>query len=72
MPIMDRHPGTAGYFICTGMSGHGFKLSPAVGEMMAELIMIGACPRPDISDYRLARFSEGRLMQSVFDRGFQG
>ena len=72
MPIMDRHPGTAGYFICTGMSGHGFKLSPAVGEMMAELIMTGACPRPDISDYRLARFSEGRLMQSVFDRGFQG
>ena len=72
MPIMDRHPSAEGYFICTGMSGHGFKLSPAVGEMMAEFIMTGACPRPDIGDYRLARFAEGDLMQSVFDRGFQG
>ena len=40
--------------------------------MMAEFIMTGACPRPDIGDYRLARFAEGDLMQSVFDRGFQG
>jgi sarcosine oxidase subunit beta len=72
MPIMDRLPSAEGYFVCTGMSGHGFKLSPAVGEMMAELIMTGACPRPDIGDYRLARFDEGDLMQSVFDRGFQG
>lgn len=72
MPIMDRLPETEGYFICTGMSGHGFKLSPAVGEMMAELIMTGACPRPDIADYRLSRFDEGDLLQSVFERGFQG
>ncbi|MEE9275347.1 MAG: hypothetical protein V3V62_08585, partial [bacterium] len=72
MPIMDRAPTAAGYFICTGMSGHGFKLSPSVGEMMAELIMTGACPEPDIRDYRLARFEEGDLMQSVFERGFQG
>lgn len=72
MPIMDRHPNVDGYFLCTGMSGHGFKLSPAVGEMMAEFIMTGACARPCIGDYRLARFVEGNLMQSVFDRGFQG
>ncbi len=72
MPIMDRHPSVEGYFVCSGMSGHGFKLGPAVGEMMAELIMTGACPVPDIRDYRLSRFAEGDLMQSVFDRGFQG
>lgn len=72
MPIMDRHPKTAGYYVCTGMSGHGFKLSPAVGEMMAELIMTGNCAEPAIRDYRLGRFGEGQLMQSEFDRGFQG
>jgi glycine/D-amino acid oxidase-like deaminating enzyme len=72
MPIMDRHPETAGYFVCTGMSGHGFKLSPAVGEMMAALIMTGECPEPAIRDYRLGRFAEGGLMRSEFDRGFQG
>ncbi len=72
MPIMDRHPETEGYFVCTGMSGHGFKLSPAVGEMMAALIMEGDCPEPAIRDYRLTRFAENSLMRSEFDRGFQG
>ncbi len=72
MPILDRYPEVPGYYICTGMSGHGFKLAPAVGEMMAELIMTGSCEEPDISDYRLARFDEGDLMQSVFGTGFQG
>ncbi len=72
MPILDRHSDVPGYFICTGMSGHGFKLAPAVGEMMAELIMTGSCEEPDISDYRLTRFDEGNLMQSVFGTGFQG
>lgn len=72
MPIIDRHPETAGYFVCTGMSGHGFKLSPAVGEMMASLIMTSECAKPAIRDYRLSRFAEGNLMESQFDRGFQG
>ena len=72
MPILDRHPEMSGYYICTGMSGHGFKLAPVVGEMMAELIMTGSCEEPDIRDYRLARFYEGDLMQSVFGTGFQG
>ena len=39
---------------------------------MAELIMTGSCEEPDISDYRLARFDEGDLIQSVFGTGFQG
>ncbi len=72
MPILDRHPDVPGYYVCTGMSGHGFKLAPAVGEMMADLIMTGSCTQPDIDDYRLARFGEGDLMKSVFGTGFQG
>jgi len=72
MPILDRHPEWEGYYVCTGMSGHGFKLAPSVGEMMAEFIMTGACPEPDIGDYRLSRFAEGDLMRSVFGTGFQG
>ena len=72
MPVLDRHPEAPGYYVCAGMSGHGFKLAPAVGEMMAELIMTGSCEEPDIGDYRLARFEEGSLMRSVFGTGFQG
>lgn len=72
MPVPDRHPEAPGYYVCAGMSGHGFKLAPAVGEMMAELIMTGSCEEPDIGDYRLARFEEGSPMKSVFGTGFQG
>ncbi len=40
MPILDESP-LRGFYIAAGMSGHGFKLAPAVGEMMAELITGG-------------------------------
>ena len=37
--ILDRHPKHANVFIAGGGSGHGFKLGPAVGELMARRIM---------------------------------
>jgi glycine/D-amino acid oxidase-like deaminating enzyme len=37
------------------MSGHGFKLAPSVGEMMAALIT-GAAPPVTAAPFRLARF----------------
>ncbi len=40
MPILDESP-VRGFYIAAGMSGHGFKLAPAVGELMAELITEG-------------------------------
>ncbi len=43
MPILDESP-VKGFWIATGMSGHGFKLAPAVGEMMAALITRAAPP----------------------------
>jgi glycine/D-amino acid oxidase-like deaminating enzyme len=55
MPILDRTP-VAGLFIAAGMSGHGFKLAPAVGEMMAGLITGGATP-VDPTPFRLDRFA---------------
>ena len=33
-PIMDRIDGVDGLYLCTGFSGHGFKLSPMVGVLM--------------------------------------
>ena len=38
------------------MSGHGFKLAPAVGEMMAALIT-GATPPVSAAPFRLDRFA---------------
>lgn len=39
--IVDKHPTLKNVWIAGGGSGHGFKLSPAVGEMVAESIVNG-------------------------------
>jgi glycine/D-amino acid oxidase-like deaminating enzyme len=55
MPILDESP-VRGFWIATGMSGHGFKLSPAVGEMMAALIT-GAAPPVNPAPFAFGRFT---------------
>ena len=55
MPILDQ-TGPAGLFTAAGMSGHGFKLAPAVGEMMAALIT-GIATLVDAKPFRLERFA---------------
>ncbi len=37
--ILDRHPADEDVWIVGGGSGHGFKHGPAIGEMMADLIL---------------------------------
>jgi glycine/D-amino acid oxidase-like deaminating enzyme len=58
MPILDESP-VEGFFIAAGMSGHGFKLAPAVGEVVAELIS-GRRPTIDLAPFSLGRFAEAR------------
>jgi sarcosine oxidase subunit beta len=58
---MDRVEGIEGLYICTGFSGHGFKLSPMVGVLMAELILDGRATSIDISPLRMSRFAQGEL-----------
>jgi sarcosine oxidase, subunit beta len=54
MPILDESP-VRGLWIAAGMSGHGFKLAPAVGEMMADLI-VGRTPPVSPRPFRFGRF----------------
>lgn len=37
--IVDRHPANANLWIVGGGSGHGFKHGPALGEMVAKLVL---------------------------------
>lgn len=60
-PILDAVEGIDGLYICTGFSGHGFKLSPMVGTLMAELILEGQAATIDVTSLRMSRFAEGRL-----------
>lgn len=39
--IVDRHPERKNVWLVGGGSGHGFKLAPAVGEMVAKAIVSG-------------------------------
>ncbi|MGH7310655.1 MAG: NAD(P)/FAD-dependent oxidoreductase, partial [Candidatus Rokuibacteriota bacterium] len=55
MPILDQSP-LGGFWIAAGMSGHGFKLAPAIGEMMAALIT-GAQPPVSPTPFRFDRFA---------------
>lgn len=53
-------------WVAAGFSGHGFKIAPAVGQLVADLVVDGtsADPRVPESDFRLSRFAEGALLRS--------
>lgn len=65
-PVIDQ-VGIHGLFVATGFSGHGFKISPAVGDLMADLVLEGGSRDPSVvaSDFRLSRFAEGNLLRST-------
>jgi glycine/D-amino acid oxidase-like deaminating enzyme len=52
--ILDRHPQASNVWIAGGGSGHGFKMGPVVGQMMASLVLGESEPDPA---FALARFA---------------
>lgn len=58
-PIISKTP-IDGVYVCAGFSGHGFKIAPAVGRLMSDLVMVGDSQQPDIdlAPFRLSRFEE--------------
>jgi glycine/D-amino acid oxidase-like deaminating enzyme len=67
----DRHAilgpvrGVDGLYLATAFSGSGFKIAPAVGTCLAELITEGRAKTVDISAFRPERFAEGRPIESA-------
>jgi glycine/D-amino acid oxidase-like deaminating enzyme len=59
--IVDRHPSNQNMWILGGGSGHGFKHGPAIGEMMAELILKDGEP---LALWRLDRFAGKKTLSS--------
>jgi glycine/D-amino acid oxidase-like deaminating enzyme len=57
-----------GLIVAAGFSGHGFKISPAVGRLVADLVIDGRSSDPRIpeTDFRLSRFAEGDLLTSPY------
>jgi sarcosine oxidase, subunit beta len=67
-PVLGRLPGLEGLVVGYGFSGHGFKLSPAVGLVLAqEALKL----KTDVSlaPYALDRFTTGQLLVGKYGLG---
>lgn len=58
VPTLGEDPMLPGMFICTGLSGHGFGIGPAIGRVMADMV-IGRDPGHDVTRFRAERFRDG-------------
>jgi len=54
--IIDRHPNFSHVVIAAGFSGHGFKFSSAIGEVLCQMVT-GEEEHHDLSLFSLRRFS---------------
>ncbi|MBN1137596.1 MAG: FAD-binding oxidoreductase [Anaerolineae bacterium] len=54
-PIIGLLPGVEGFYCAIGFSGHGFQQGPAVGRVLAELILDGR------TDFDLSPFAHDRF-----------
>jgi len=71
-PILDKIPGIEGAYCAVGFSGHGFKMSPIVGQLMAELIVDGKANTLDIAPLRYTRFDENDPVKTPYSYGVMG
>ncbi|MEM3096118.1 MAG: FAD-binding oxidoreductase [Nitrososphaerota archaeon] len=56
-------------FHVVGLSGHGFKLAPALGKITSETILRGRSTLVDTHHFSEGRFREGRLIGSSYKYG---
>ena len=69
---MGSLPGVEGLYCTAGGSGHGFKLAPAVGEMMTALILNGPKPEADINIFSFERFAQNKLITGQYEQSIVG
>ena len=62
VPVMCEHEQIPGFYIATGLSGHGFGIGPGAGKVLAAMLT-GADPGIDMAPFRLSRFFDGSPMQ---------
>jgi sarcosine oxidase subunit beta len=55
--------GPEGFYLVCGFSGTGFKIAPAVGARMVDIILDEKSEDIDISAFSLNRFEEGKLIK---------
>ena len=66
-PLLGAVQGCEGLYLCAGFSGMGFKISPAIGLVMSELVLDGSGTTVDIAAFRPERFAEGKPIKAEFE-----
>jgi sarcosine oxidase subunit beta len=66
-PLLGEFPGVGGLFVCAGFSGMGFKISPAIGLVMSELLLDGCGKTVDISSFCPGRFAAGKPIKAEYE-----
>lgn len=61
LPVIERARAPEGLVLCTGLSGHGLALAPALGRVLADLALDGRTEY-DLAPFRLGRFTAGVAM----------
>jgi sarcosine oxidase subunit beta len=64
-PVLGPIPEYAGLFADFGWSGHGFKHSPVIGDILSDVILHGRSAAYDIMPFRWSRFREGDVLPSA-------
>jgi sarcosine oxidase subunit beta len=67
-PVLGPVDGVPGLHLAYGFSGHGFKLSPIVGRLVAQAAL-GHAPDFPLAPYALSRFAERRLLTGRYGAG---
>lgn len=68
-PVLGAWPELPGLSVAFGFSGHGFKLAPMVGQMLAD-DALGLPPLDaacDIGKYSVGRFAAGEHLKGVYE-----
>jgi sarcosine oxidase, subunit beta len=71
-PIIDEAAPGSGFYLCCGFSGHGFKLGPATGRLMAERILNVPDPLFPPGLFRLSRFAEDDAVRGRYEYSIAG
>ncbi len=64
--ILGAADGIDGLYLATAFSGSGFKIAPAVGACMAELIVDGRAKTVDIEPFNVRRFARGASVEGPY------
>ena len=67
-PVLGPVAQVPGLLLAYGFSGHGFKLSPAVGRVLAQAAL-GLPTDVPLAPYALERFRGGRLLSGRYGSG---